>query len=515
MHTDHHHRGWGFGLILFGVAWAGSLCGVSVGQEAGPPSHVPAPTVVELAETPVDVPGLNLTVRMPVGAVAETSGVGTDSRLTVRSSDDPSKVGWLLQVFGSVSRNTGLTTRDVLDSIVEQRRSAQGAVNPATRRRMQVRAFDRVDNLVINGQSASRVYLDVPEAANLPSSGYTVFMPEPGQFVIFQFDCPSGNFAWARGILETAIATATFRDQQVENTLRRHGIEEGRQFLASLTREGIEAALPSEPVLLRVFRPGAGANGADLEVGYQKVTLRRGQMGEVGGADKTKWSRDDREFGLLLKIEARGLVFAPGEPSGGAEQQADAVVDSVTVFWQSDDRSMETGSVINVVKKGDRADSFVQTIVRRGERMTVQTSGAGQEPRTKDYDKLPEGYISRVELALLPRLVARRGGSLGNEQGGAAGADEMLMNFYAFEFTTGKMALRRDEFRRMEGVGAERGWEWLSMPYEAQKDRRVVSRLDGSGALVTREADGVRTEPVEGGALLRLWEGKKLPIEGK
>lgn len=498
----------------------------------GSPAHaqVPAPpttAVVELAETPVDIPGLNLTVRLPVGAVAETSGVGTDSRLTVRSSDDPAKVGWLLQVFGSASRNTSLTPREVLDSIVEQRRATQAAVNPATRRRMEVRAFDRADNLVINGQSASRVYLDIPEATNLPSAGYTVFMPAPGQFVIFQFDCPTGNFAAARPVIETAIATATFRDLQVENTLRRHGIEEGRGFLASLTREQLDAALLEEPVLLRVFRPGAGPGGSDLEVGYQKVTLRKGQMGEVGGAEKTKWTSDDREFGYLVKIEARGLVFAPGAveaaaaaPAGAEPPEPQAVVDSVTVFWQSFNRAMETGSVVNIVKKADQADTFIQTVVRRGERMTVQTvapgsdeSGRAGQPKTRDYDKLPDGYIGRVELAMLPRLVALRPPTPEGES-----PNELLFNFYAFEFATGKMALRRDEFRRSEpspGTQDSAGWDWLSLPYEAQKDRRVTAKLDAGGSLITREADGVRTEPTDGDTLLRLWRGRKLPIEGE
>ncbi|MFM9956671.1 MAG: hypothetical protein ACKVZJ_01235 [Phycisphaerales bacterium] len=526
MHTPLHRRlARTFARTLIGFGTFASLASLASAQETTPPpptptsptstTTIPTTTVVELADTPLDVPGLNLTVRMPVGAVAETSGVGTDSRLTVRSSEDPKKVGWLLQVFGSASRNASLTAKEVLDSIVEQRQSAQTAVNPATRRRMAVRPFDRDDKLIINGKPASRVYLDVPEANNLPSAGYTVFMPTPGQFVIFQFDCPTGNFAEARPVIETAIATTTFRNLEVENTLRRHGLEEGRLFLASLTREQIEAALPSEPVLFRVFRPGVGPGGEDLEVGYQKVTLRKGQMGEVGGADKTKWTRDDREFGLLVKIEARGLVFAPGAVEGAAagtdQPPPQAVVDSVTVFWQSDDRSFENGSVVNVVKKDDKSETFVQTIVRRGERMTVQTTGPGQEPRTKDYDKLPDGYISRVDLTLLPRLVAQRPPTPESEL-----LSEMLFNFYTFEFSSGKMALRRDEFRRLEpstGGKEPPGWDWLSMPYEAQKDRRVTAKLDHTGAMITREADGVRTEPADGPTLMRLWQDRKLPIE--
>jgi hypothetical protein len=478
----------------------------------------------ELADKPVDIPGLNVSIRLPVGAIAESSGVGLDSRLNVKSSSDPSKVEWLLQAFASVSRDVTLTPATVLDSIIEKRRGGQTAVNPATRRRMEVRAFDRIDNLIINGHQVSRVYLDVPEATNLPTSGYTVFMPTPGTFVIFQFDCPPGNVATARPIIETALATTTFRDQKVENALRRHGIEEARQFLASLTPEDLAAAMPSEPALFRLFKAGpntsnaAGPVDGDLEVGYQKITLRKGQAGEVSNSDKLKWSRDDREFGLLGKIEARGLVFPPGAEALAAEEKPEprAVVDSVSVFWLSNDRRTETGSVINVVKRGEKSDTYVQTFVRRGERLTVQSNTPGQEPKSQDYDKLPDGYISRVELLLLPRLVAMKNGAAaaGEE---AAGAEPVVFNLYSFDFTAGKLAMRRDEFTREVSGDASKagGWSWLSLPYEGQPDRKVEARIDSAGNILTRVADGVTTQAIEGKALLKLWQDRKLPIDGK
>lgn len=506
---------------------------IVLAQDGGAPGGTPLSQSVvaaELADKPVDVPGLNLSIRLPVGAIAESSGVGLDSRLNVKSSSDPTKVQWLLQAFCSVSRDVTLKPAGVLDSIIEKRKSSQSAVNPATRRRMQVRAFDRTDTLIINGHQVSRVYLDVPEATNLPASGYTVFMPTPGTFVIVQFDCPSPNFAASRPVYETATATTTFRDQKIENTLRRHGLEEARRFLESLTQQEMEAAMPSEPVLLRLFKPGAGAGGMDLEVGYQKITLRKGQAGEVSNTDKFKWSRDDREFGLLAKIEARGLIFAPGTESAakegvaGGQVEPQAVVDSVSTFWLSLDRKNETGSVINVVKRGDKADTYLQTFVRRGERLTVQANAPGQEPKTQDYDKLPEGYIGRVELAMLPRLVAARNAAGAtpapdaNADGEGADDAETVFNLYSFDFTAGKLAMRREEFTRIAGEGSAAttaGWSWISLPYEGQPDRRVEARIDAAGNLVTKSADGITTEPIEGQKLLKLWQDRKLPIDNK
>lgn len=466
-----------------------------VQSETEPPSP-PVQGIAELAERPIEVPGLNLSIRLPVGTVAESQGIGADARLMVRSSDDPKQSRWLFQAFGSATRDSSLTPAGVLNSIGEQRRAQMVTVNPATRRRMQVREFDRTENLVINGQSAARAYFDVPEDPKSPVAGYTVFMPQTGSFVIMQFDCPAENLADARGVIETSIATASFRDQQTENVARREGLSATARFWESVTTADIDAALFPEPLLLRLFRPGAGPGGSDLEVGYQKITLRKGQLGEVAGADKFKWSREDREFGYLAKIEARALIFPAGE-DGSTVPGADAraMVDSVTVFWLSSDRQNETGSVVNVIKSGDQADSYVQTFVRRGDRLTVKTTAPGQEPRAQDYDKVPTGYLGRVEFMLLPRLVAARG-------------EPAAFHLYTFDLTQSKLTLRSDRFERSE---AGDGWTWTAYPYEAQRDRRVESSLDARGDLLARSAEGLSTQAVEGQTLLRLWENVKLP----
>lgn len=465
-----------------------------------PVPNPPVQGVAELADKPVEVPGLNLSIRLPVGTVAESQGIGNDARLLVRSSEDPKKSRWLFQVFGSVTRDSALTPAGVLDSIAEQRRAQMVTINPATRRRMQVREFDRTNNLVINGQSAARAYFDVPEDPRSPVAGYTVFMPQAGSFVIMQFDCPAENLGGARGVIETCVATTMFRDQQAENAERRDGLDATAKFWSSVTASELEAALFPEPVLLRLFRPGAGAGGADLEVGYQKITLRKGQLGEVAGTDKFKWSREDREYGYLAKIEARALIF-PAAEDGSTVPGADAraMVDSVTVFWVSSDRQNETGSVVNVIKSGEQADTYVQTFVRRGDRLTVKTSAPGQEPRAQDYDKLPTGYLGRVEFMLLPRLVAAR-------------SEGAAFHLYTFDLTQSKLTLRRDRFERAE---AGDGWTWTAYPYEAQRDRRVESSLDARGDLLSRSADGLSTQAVDGATLLRLWEGVKLPAKDR
>ncbi len=462
---------------------------------AAGPARADNPGAVELAEQPLDAPGLNLSVRLPVGCVYETTGIGTETRVSVKSSDDPKANAWLLQIYASLTRDAALTTAGVLDSIGTQRQSAETTINPKTRRRMKVRMFDRVDNLVIGGEPASRAYFDIPEDAAAPVTGYTVFNPAPGTFVIFQFDCPSGNVARDRPAIETAIATAVFRDQQAENARRKEGVQAGASLLSTLNAQELDAAALAEPLLLRLFKPGAGADGGDLEIGYQKLTIRKGQLGEVAAGDKTKWTRDQREFGYLVKIEARGLIYREGAPGG----EPQAVLDSVSTFWLSSDRANETGSVINAMKRGKGTDTYVQNIVRRAGRLTVQSTGPGAPPDAKDYDKLPEAFINRVELTMLPRLVAAR-------------AEPALFNFYCYDFTASKITLRRDEFTK-SADGA--GWTWTSRPYEAQPDRIVTTDLDVRGNLIRRTADGVTTEPIKPEALRTLWEGRKLPIDGK
>lgn len=474
------------------------------------PASAPTPTgpapIVELADRPLDLKAFGMTMRLPVGSEVEIAGVALDTKASIKSSSDPKKNRWLLQIYASVTREPDLTTAKVLDNIFAQRRTGEAGINPATRKRIQIRQFDRVDNLEINGQRASRGYLDTPELSKNIATGFTVFNPNPGLFIIAQFDCPSGNLEQDRPIIETALATVGFRDQTAENAARAQGLTEAKELLGSLTPERLDAALLSAPILLRVYRPAfpGSTDSEPIELGYQKISIRKGQRGEVNaGRARTSWSVSQREFGYLVDIDARGLILAK-------DRSIDRVLDSKSISFLSTDLENELCSIINVIKRGSDSDTYVQTIIRNGDRMTVSTEGpsaGGQEPVRHEFSQMPTGYISAVELAMLPSLVVQAYSKDGTRRAAA-------LNFYHFDSATSKLTTRRDEFEPDAGGGAG-GWTWTSHPYNAEPNRTVISILDSKGMLMRREADGVVTEPIERDALRALWQNKKLPLGDK
>jgi hypothetical protein len=203
----------------------------------------------------------------------------------------------------------------------------------------------------------------------------------------------------------------------------------------------------------------------------------------------------DREFGFLVQMEARVLV-------------SDVVVDTRAIFFLSSDRSSERWSIVIEEKAKDklgrlRINRTKQTLARDGNQLRVLTTLPGSQPEEKAYEILEDHYLSAVERYLLPRLIAKRGGS-----GGPAGYD---LAFYNFDPQRSVVTLRRERFDRT----ADGGWLCKTTPSEGQPE--WTSIYDVEGNLVQRtvpSGTSVTTlEPTTRERLQKIWARKNLPIE--
>jgi len=463
-------------------------------RQTAPPSAQPAaqpeaaPPPVELSITPTDLDSLGARVFLPVDASAQTTIIPGGKSKTVIAPEDQT---WLIQMFVSISGNKSLTPTDALTAVVEQRKAQLGGVRADGKPASLVQEAHRVDNLVLAEMPASRAYVYEPMDTSVPVTGYTLVNTAPGRFLVIQLDCARDAFEKARSVYETVCAATQFPATHELDTERSAAITAGRTFLATIVAEDLDHALDPTPQFFRIYIPGPNDSPNDArEVGYQKISIRKGQLGELSDPDgkkKSSWNVDEREFGYLVRVDARML-------------QDQWVFDSRALFFLSLDRQRESWSILVEQKTGSSVSKSTQTLVRSGTRLSVRTERPGLPPEAKDYDLPEDQYISAVERYMLPKIVAHKV---------EPDAPTLLdMAFYTFDTARGNVTLRHETFDR-----AEKGyWTCETIPSEDQPSWTSTYTTDGE--LITRLMPPLQVmEPSTSERISSLWKNKKLPIE--
>lgn len=456
-------------------------------SEANPPAPsggsgvTVAPDLI--TDAPYEIPSLGLSVFLPKDSLVDLSRV-QGGRTSVMVRPQGTEMPWVVQIHNSVSSDHGLTLKVAMDNIISQRQGQFTRRLANGRTESLVRVFGRTEELTIGPYPAERVYVDVPSRQDVPVTGYTLFQTGPGQFVIFQIDCLTSAFPALQTMYETMVATVQFRDPTELHADRAAAILAGKALLQQFNSSDLKAALDPEPRFYRLYKPaGSGAASDAQEVGYQRIQARLGRAGDLDpGKPQSSWTAADRQPGYIVRIDARTLSL-------------DAVIDSVSIYFLSDDRNTELWSNTMEVRTDRASERWVETGIRRENRLTVKTVRSGAEPTQVDWSPTPDGYISRVEAYLLPRLVVQADtpGSFG---------------FYSYESALGKMTLRRDSYERSP-TGA-----WTATLQQSENSPPMSSSLDAEGRLLRRQLpDGTVVEPTDAQRLRRIWKDKKLPLD--
>jgi hypothetical protein len=467
-------------------------------------AHAHAETVIPSLTTdePYAIPNLGLSVFLPGESVVDLSRLEGGRTTVVVTPKGPEQT-FVFQIMQSVSADRSLELVEAVRNIVEQRRSFHTGKDARGRTVSTVRVFDADDNLLIGQHPAQRVYLDVPPDTTVPVTGYTIFHTGPGQFVIFQMDCPVALFPKVRALYELMVASVQFKDPDELGADRATALLAGQALLQKFNAADYEAVLDKEPTYFRLYRPNpSGDSKYDDEVGYQRVQVVAARAGDIDSArPESRWTAADKQPGYLARVEARALA-------------AGTVVDSVSLYFLSADRTTELWSITMVVRKGSDSEQWIETGIRREKRLTVKTTRSGQEPTDADWSPLPESYLSRVDSYLLPRLVARAGMS-------------GVFGFYTYDSNLAKMTLRRETFAPLSGGAASQpvspggtglqpvsGTAFILTTMPSENSRPTTSDLDAHGLILRRaNPDGQIMEPIDQPTLKKLWADKKLPLE--
>lgn len=472
------------------IALASALLGLSsVTAQPAPPAEQNQPVEAPAVSEPYTLEDLGVTVLLPDDTVVDTQFVpGGRTKAVLKSPDNT----WVVQIFNAVSSDTTLTIPEVLDNFEDQRRAGLKGyqdANPGMFRGANPKFYTEdergksplvvsgrlnPENLTIGGEPAGRFYCDTPLIEPNIVTGYTVFRKSPGTFIIFQLDCLDKSFAASQRVYETIVASVTFEDAEQANAERATALLAGKSFLESISTEDLEAVLSEEPVFYRFYKPAPTGLPSDAtEIGWQRVQMRLGQRGELEpGKPKSSWTSADREVGFLVKIDGQ-FRFGRNE------------VEMYAAYFLDRNRTNEAISTMTRNRvNGELVAERVITVIRRDRMMTLSSVQTASPAETRDWS-VPDEYISRVELELLPRLVG-----LKNPDNSPT---EFDFGYFHFNVENQRLQLRRDKFSNLDLVT---GWEYRSEP--GPRIPAVDATLDNEGNLIRRElADGTIMESIE------------------
>lgn len=443
-----------------------------------------APVAVPLQSSLTRIDALDLSFFLPQGAVAETTSFGANATMGVEL---PDQLG-VLVIKGQRSSNNDLTVTQVAESMIEQLMLAQGVQDGGTGQfHSAAKLLERtpVSRSTLNGE---RFYIRMAGANGSPQMirGVTVFLTEPGRFVVFDLMTEAPKLEQARRVYETVVGTMEVTDRDALADRRAAAIAGMQDLLATLTPDELRSLAESTPERWeRLFTPARSGDEMDaIEHGYRRVRVRAGVRGEVSGKSERNWRASDRVPGLIVQLDAMAL-----EPQ--------LRLDTRAVYFVSEDFKEEAWTIKMGLRQGETSTESSVTGARSGTSMTVQLDQSNMAPTVTRPLIQGDGYVPQAVTHLLAPMLARMG-----RTGEFAG--------YAYNASTNTISLR---------------WDTVELPSDKPGLRVVRSRADentpatthvfnGKGELMRSELHNGRIwEPIELDRLVSLWKRKGLPLE--
>lgn len=496
--------------VLLASAWAQPSFADRPSPTSQPkPASQPVPkatdaAVVELATEPVNLAALGVRLYPPIGAGIENTTAGTKATAQVAAADG----SWVILLSGARTVNARTTLEDAAKAALEQLTAKMTVIQTDTKNeyatasaRLLTTAADPGGpggpKLLINNggleREFKRFYVQMPGARESEQvvRGYCVTRLGPSQFLTFELVTNWTNYPNARRVYETVIAAAEIEDPTLMNADRASAVKAGVKVIEAVTPEVLTAIMSEGGAngerWERFYRPSPSGLDADAtEVGYRRVTVKRGTRAEI----ESKRGAIAPE-GLIVQLDARGLdrvKMLDGKVIEGR------IIDSKSVFFMGNDRTEETWTVRNAIREGSEVLQITELGARTSLSMSIKLEGVA----TKIVKPVvpEEGYVSRVESYLLPRIIVKSG----------VMAD---LGFYAYQSDAEAVVLRRDT---LSEDPASPGVLRLTTKLSEDRKPQIMLFTEKGEWLRTEMADGTVWEPISLERLVSLWRGKGLPM---
>ena len=445
---------------------------------------VPTLAQPQLAEEPLrlDQPGLLL--RLPVDATAQTRTLAGREATTIAL---PSGLGTVvLQARELSPTDTATPTPDAeAAELVARILGLDRPFNPDRSRRstQSGRALDPGPRLASPAGPIRPLYAEAirPNGSRV-FRGVAVAQPSPNRRVVFDLIAPAARTDDARRTFEAVLATVTPRNANAAVRTDEARRRTAAALLAGISDERLAALVDEvQPRFERLYRPPGPNGGIADERGYRRTTARLGQRGDITGTPESRRTAAEREPGYVVTIDAR-LLGTAGER-----------IDSRATYFLGQDRRTETWTITMSVRSEGPTAVWTETGARTGRDLTVSIARGTTGRRTIRPDIRVEGFLSRVEAILLPKLLAAAG-----EPGAYA--------FTAYDSQLETVQARTETLERTTS-----GW---SLVTAFEDGRAQTSTLSPTGSPLRTDLDsGLVWEATTFDRLYDLWSRKGLPLD--
>jgi hypothetical protein len=469
-------------------------------SDASQPSGA-TPIAIEFAEDPLQIASVGLKIQRPLDSISQTDSAGRDSIITILPKDN----SWTMKVKAPRSADPGATITQVADLalqvIFDSYGLAASDARDAVANGKLLREPAPGQSLQVAGYDAERWYITLPalESKEPTIRGYSVIKIAPAQFVVYELLTVQSSFARARATFQTLIATTTIEDPALLAASRAASVGAGLELTRQATPDILREIVSKHPERWeRRFKPAASGLDEDAtEIAYRRIILREGTRNDVQPGKKSVGGETE---GIVALIDAR-VVTAEG-----------AVADSRSGFFTSFDRSEESWVLNNAVRnikpsqdsrnpRKQPGEVFTASEIgaRHDQSMAVTTTAEGQDTRTTKPQLGSEGYLSQVEVVLLPHLLMKVGTPLDH-------------GFYVWNSLESKIMLRTDRIEPITTASGDKGFKITTTAVEGRMPQ--VAYYDEAGKLLRTEMpDGTVWEPTTLPDLKRIWESKGLPTK--
>lgn len=413
-----------------------------------------------------------------------------DGVLRYELVDGQTNPRWWLRFQNLTSSRANLTARDQLDAYLETLKKNDKPFTTKVN-----------EDLPITGASGESRILIIETPIDEHATGLSGWLIVPNgtdRFLTCSIIATSADFDASWPALHAALKSIEVQSLETVAAAKKERMDRGEKLLA-FTADDLRAALASDPVYYRIYRPHDpdSRNAEDTEVGWMSVRVIEGARGTVDGMrDPSKLRGEDTELGMLAVIEAKSIVNADATNS----------IDTQIRSWMSWDRQDEVWSVRSTQRQGTASRTSAQTGVRsrpkHGDprpKLRVINSSAEKLSRDPQEWLVPPNYLSQAELVVLGKLLPRE------ESASTTFAS------YAFDPKSNGLPQRLDAWtRNPDGT-------WTLESRIGGSTAPLVQVFDANGTRIKRvdvDATGtVITERIELDKLRSLWKRKGLPLE--
>lgn len=452
------------------------------------------PTAVELSQNPLNLPGIGLEIRLPVGSTSTQQSMSREVFADILGQDNR----WRMTMSTRTSANANLMPEDAARQIREDLQQAFAATRPAGTDRGQsfqslAEVLDDVGPVQFAGGVGYRFILRQPaNAAEVPDTirGVAVIGIGPGQMLVWDMTAPKANYALAKAALDATLAGIVAVDGSLTVPDREIALKTGHALIRGIDPTRMRAAFTAHGQRwYRLYRQGENAS-EDSEIGYRRVRAWAGKRSDVGGVGSIS-AAEGRIPGLLVQIEARSL-------DESSPQGPDRIIyDSKGTYFVSEDFTKEVWNLLVVIKQGKQQTTYSEVGARDGfEELLITTAtptGSNEAFRQKINE---EGYLPLPLALILPTILAET----------KATGD---VGFYTYRSDASAVTFRHDSIRH----DTDAPNRYIHSTSVSVDSPRITKEVDADGTVLREELPGdrvwVQTTIDE---LSKIWKAKGLPM---